>query len=105
MEVLKKRLTDKVSEIQRDASTVQSRLDEQARLQTSLDRWKQKLQVDLDQAFSRLQELIERRKQELTNKVDKMIAEGRRMFTQQNSNCRDCLASVDKVSEFCIISM
>ncbi|XP_065909710.1 uncharacterized protein [Dysidea avara] len=96
MEVLKKRLTDKVSEIQRDASTVQSRLDEQARLQTSLDRWKQKLQVDLDQAFSRLQELIERRKQELTNKVDKMIAEGRRMFTQQNSNCRDCLASVDK---------
>jgi len=99
MEVLKRRLKDKVSEIQRDAATVQVRLDEQARLQTILDRWRQKLQADLDRAFSHLHELIEQRKKELTTKVDKVIASGRRAFTQQNTNCNSCLVSVDKVSK------
>jgi len=97
--VLKRRLKDKVSEIQRDATTIQIRLDEQARLQTILDRWRQKLQADLDRAFSHLHELIERRRKELTSKVDKVIASGRRTFTHQNTNCNDCLANVDKVSE------
>ena len=69
MEVLKRRLKDKVSEIQRDATTIQIRLDEQARLQTSLDRWRQKLQADLDRAFSHLHELIEGRKKANVDKV------------------------------------
>ena len=98
MEVLKRRLRDKVSEIQRDASTIQTRLDEQARLQASLDRWRQKLQTDLDQAFTNMHDLIERRKQELSRKIDEMIGSGRRTYMEQNTNCRGCLAGVIEVN-------
>ena len=97
MESLKRRIRDKITNLQSDAETVKARLKDEELIQTNLERCEEKLSTKLEESFTKLYEMLEQCKQELTDKVDALFFRQRRAITKQNAALQECLASVNKV--------
>lgn len=97
MDLLKRRLRDKISGLQNDTETFKARLDDEKRMQANLKRCKEKLSTKLEGSFTQLYRILEHYKQELDGKVDALFSHHRQAVTKQNKALRECLGSVNKV--------
>ena len=95
--MLKRRVRDKITNLQSDAETVKARLKDKELVQTNLKRCEEKLSTKLEESFAKLYEMLEQHKQDLTDKVDALFCRQRRAIIKQNAAFHECLASVNKV--------
>jgi len=97
IDVLKRRLRDKISGLQNDTETVKARLDNEKYIQANLKRCEEKLNEKLEGSFTQLYEILEQYKQELGGKVNTLFSHHRQAIAKQNKALHVCLASVNKV--------
>ena len=97
IDLLKRRLGDKISDLQSDAETVRARLENEEHVQTNLKRCEEKLNTKLEKSFTQLYKMLEQYKKELNGKVNTLFCHHRRVIMKQNGALHECLASVNKV--------
>lgn len=99
IDLLKRRLRDKISGLQSDTETIKARLesDNDKLIQANLKRCEEKLNAKLEASFTRLYEILEQYKREFHGKVDSLFSHHRQTITNQNKAVNECLASVNKV--------
>ena len=97
VEVLKKRLRDKVSDLQCNSESVKARLDNDESIQAKLKQCEDKLTTRLEGSFAQLYKIIEQYKEELNGRVDVLFSHHRKAITKQSEAFQECLGGVDKV--------
>lgn len=97
IDLLKRRLRDKISGLQSDTETVKARLDDEKYIQANLKRCREKLCSKLEDSFTQLYKMLEGRKQELEGKADALFSHHSQVVTKQNEAMHECLCSVNKV--------
>ena len=97
IDLLKRRLRDKISDLKSDAESVKARLEDEEQIQANLKRCEEKLSAKLEESFTQLYKKLEQCKQELNGKVDTLFRHHGRAITEQNGTLHVCLDSVKKV--------
>ena len=100
IDLLKRRLRDKVSGLQSDSENVQARLGNDESIQANLKRCEEKLTTKLEGSFTELYKMLEQYKQELNGRVNVLFSHHRQAITKQNEALQECLGGVNKVRTY-----
>lgn len=105
IDLLKRRLRDKISGLQSDTKSVKARLDNDERIKANLKRCEEKLSTKLEASFAQLYKILEQYKQELNGRVDVLFSHHREAIRRQNDALHECLGRVNKVSTYHVTIM